>query len=153
MKGCLAWLRSRPSRKRSLGYFLLAAASLEMEDTMTRTVSATHEVADLDDSLDKMRRGLADIIKSYQILRSDCTSLEFEVRAQSKTVTDEVTTTISNYERDLAQQTKAVDEELGRIRKEVQWLKSEKTDLQGQVMLLESEIRSCEEQVGIEALT
>lgn len=110
-----------------------------MEDTMTRTVSATHEVAD--------------IIKSYQILRSDCTTLEFEIRAQSKTVTDEVTTGISNYERDLAQQTKAVDEELGRIRKEVQWLKSEKTDLQGQVMLLESEIRSCEEQVGIEALT
>lgn len=124
-----------------------------MEDTLTRTVSASHEVTDLEDSIDKMRRSLADIIKTYQILRSDCTSLEFEVKGQSETVTGEVMTAIGSYERDLLQQTKAVDEELGRIRKDVQWLKSEKTELQGQVMLLESDIRNCEDQVGIEALT
>ena len=106
----------------------------------------------MDEAMERMKRSLAEMVKNYQMLRSDCTTLEFDVKTHSRQVTDEVTSALQNYERELLQQASTVENELAAIKKDVQWLKSEKVDIQGVVMVLASDVRGCEEQVGIEAL-
>ena len=123
-----------------------------MEESLTRTVSAKQEVTDLEEALERMKRSLSDMVKSYQMLRSDCTTLEHDVKAHSRSVTDEVTTALQNYERELLQQASSVENELAVIKKDVIWLKSEKVEIQGSIMVLGTDVRNCEEEVGIEAL-
>lgn len=126
--------------------------SLIMDDTPTRTISAMQEVTTIDDTINSMRQNLADVVKNYQILRSDCTTLQFEVKEQSSSISTEVSTALSHFEHEINDQLSSIDSDLSQIRKEVQWLKREKTEIQGDVMLLEAEVRGCEEVVGIDAL-
>lgn len=104
-----------------------------------------------DTFLTDLRRDLGDNRKAGQILRSEMMTLEHKNKEQCNSIAKMLMDDLSNFEKEFKKTIKIDQSETDFFKQQLHALNMEKTNIDQRRLSLETRLRQCEREVGVEA--